>query len=161
MRSSSIFNKLRSSSIFKKIEVVFHLQNYWGRLSFSKKLRLSSIFINIEVIFYLQKKWGCLPFSKVLRLSSVFKNIDVLNESRVSHLKILVTWGTTTLKVKAKLNQSVHKLSCTECFSYWEPHTYLLLAREPHTSSHLWDDQTFFQPFSHLVCIYTVWLDNY
>ena len=53
MRSSSIWEKkLRSTSIWKKIEVVFHLRKNWGRLPFEQKLK---------VVFHLKKKWGCLP----------------------------------------------------------------------------------------------------
>jgi hypothetical protein len=95
----------RLPSIFKNIDVVFHLQEYWcripferdwgyhpfgkncgclafeknwSRLPFPEMLRLSSIFANIEVVFNFQKYWGRLPFSKILRLSSIFKNIEVM-----------------------------------------------------------------------------------
>ena len=63
--SSSIWKQLRSSSIQKNIEVVFHLKT------------------KIEVIFRLQKNWGHLPFTKInwgrlpfskqFMLSSIYK----------------------------------------------------------------------------------------
>jgi hypothetical protein len=46
---------LRSSSIKKKIEVVFHFQKDWGHLPFSKILRSSSIFHLVGL------KWCCIP----------------------------------------------------------------------------------------------------
>ena len=47
-----LFFKLRLSSIFEKVDFVFH---FW------KKLRLSSIFEKIEVVFHFWKNWHCLP----------------------------------------------------------------------------------------------------
>jgi hypothetical protein len=45
--------KLGLSSIYKQIEVVFQLKTYWGPLPFTKT----------EVIFHLQNKSGCLTFA--------------------------------------------------------------------------------------------------
>ena len=60
--------KLKSSSIFQKIEVVFLFQKYWVRLPFSKKLRSSTVFKNIEVVFHSLKNWGRLPFVKLIEV---------------------------------------------------------------------------------------------
>ena len=38
---------------------------------FDKRLRLSSNYSNIEVVFHLPKNWGRLPFTKILRSSSI------------------------------------------------------------------------------------------
>ena len=79
--------KLRLSSIFKEIEVVFHFQSCWGLLpvpvvylanihqemfSFvsTEKLRLSFIFKEIEVVFHFHRNWGSLSFPNTLRSSS-------------------------------------------------------------------------------------------
>ena len=106
LRSSSIYKhiwgclssakQLRSSSIYKiievvfhwtKIEVVFHLQNKlrsssiyknWGRLLLTKMLKLSSICQDMDVVFHLLKYWGRLPLAKVLRSSSIWKQIVVV-----------------------------------------------------------------------------------
>ena len=74
----SIFKNLRLSSIFKKIEVIFHFQKNWDRLPFQnlgrlpfkkfrssfilKILRSASIFKNMEVIFHI---WTCWVKSKL------------------------------------------------------------------------------------------------
>ena len=82
---------MRSSSIFKNIEVVFHILSSLVIIRL-QKLRLSSIFkiINVytfnnfgciilnEVVFHLKKKDCLLPFPKKMRLSSIFKNIEVV-----------------------------------------------------------------------------------
>ena len=44
--------------------------NKWSCLPFAKNLSSSSIYKNIEVVFHLPKNWGRLPFTKKLRLSS-------------------------------------------------------------------------------------------
>ena len=51
------FSRFLLSSIFQK---------NWGHLPFSKKLRSSSIFQKIEDFFHFGKNWGCLPFLKSL-----------------------------------------------------------------------------------------------
>ena len=66
-----LFSKiLRSSSIIKNIEVVFHLKKCWGRLPSSKILRSSSIFYNIEAVLHFQKIWGSLQFFILLPTSN-------------------------------------------------------------------------------------------
>jgi hypothetical protein len=87
----------RSSSIYKGIwghlpftntfEVVFHLQNNWGRLPFIKQLRSSSIEQKLRSSFIYKTNWGRLPFINNLcrlllttffKLSSICQNIEVV-----------------------------------------------------------------------------------
>ena len=79
--------KLRSSSISWKVEVIFHFLKNWGLLPFSEKLRSSSISWSwgrlpspekIGVIFVFLKNWGCLPFLENLRSSSISWKIDIV-----------------------------------------------------------------------------------
>ena len=62
------FENLRSSSMYKENENVFHLQKYWTRLPFTKKLRLSSIC----------KKRNCLLLTNIITLTSIYKAIDAV-----------------------------------------------------------------------------------
>jgi hypothetical protein len=76
---------LRSSSWpYANIFRLFHIPDIWCRLLFSKRLRVSCIGKNIDVVFHLQKYWGHLsfsrhwnrlPFSKRLMSSSIFQEI--------------------------------------------------------------------------------------
>ena len=78
--------KLRLSSIFKEIEVVFHFQSCWGLLPVPVSLLglhsprnvFFCVNIEIEVVFHFQRSWGCFSFSKKLRLSLIFKEIEVV-----------------------------------------------------------------------------------
>ena len=67
------FLKIELVFNFPKIEVVFHFQKDWGRLPFSNKLRSSSISKKIEVIFrfesYFTPVW---LLGQVLLISSYF-----------------------------------------------------------------------------------------
>jgi hypothetical protein len=112
LRSSSIYKhiwgclssakQLRSSSIYKiievvfhwtKIEVVFHLQNKLRSSSIYKKLRSSSIDKNVEVVFHLPR-YGCrLPFAKILRSSSIGQSTEVVFhlETNCCHLPYRVS----------------------------------------------------------------------
>ena len=58
--------KLRSSSIYLKIGVVFNLAKY---------CRSSSIYLNIEVVFHFAKNEGRLPFSKIWGRLPFAKNL--------------------------------------------------------------------------------------
>ena len=51
--------KLKSSSIYKNVEVNFHLQ---------KKIEFVLHLQNIEVVFHFQKNLGCLPFTKKVKV---------------------------------------------------------------------------------------------
>ena len=58
LTSSSISKtKLRSSSISKKIEVVFHLPQNWVRLQFTKMLRSSSNSCKLTWLTFTEKCW--------------------------------------------------------------------------------------------------------
>ena len=94
-----LFTKdLRLSSIYQKVEVIFHLQKScghppftksWGRLPSTKKLRSSSNFKKIEVVFHLQKK---------LRSFSIYKKIEV-----VFHFKLSKRLKDSNIKLLVKI----------------------------------------------------------
>jgi hypothetical protein len=61
------------SSIYKRIEVIFHLPQICGWLPFKKKMRFSSICKKIELFFHLHKNLGFLPFRIYQKMKVVFQ----------------------------------------------------------------------------------------
>ena len=68
---------MRKSSIEKKS---------WGRLPITNKLRSSSFYKKVEVVFNLQKSLDCVPFTKKLMLSSIYKTIEVVFHSKLTQI---------------------------------------------------------------------------
>jgi hypothetical protein len=78
--SPQFSKQLRSSSIFKQIEVVFHFQTNWCRLPFSNKLGVIFHFKQIEVIFHLKK------IEVVFLISSIWVKMRLHSKNQLSKL---------------------------------------------------------------------------
>ena len=71
--------KIRSSSIFKNIEVVFHIQSSWVKKDCIPK---------INFLCCLEQNLGCLPFEKKIEVVFLFQHIEVIFHISSSWIKI-------------------------------------------------------------------------
>ena len=118
LRSSSINKKLQVVFHFIKIEVVFHFPKNWGCLTFEKTRSLPFLkiwghlpFSKIEVVFHFQKNWGRLPFSNKLRLSSIFKKLR--SSSIFKNIEVVFHISSSWVKIRLHTKNQLPRLSRT------------------------------------------------